>query len=228
MKNYDQMYKSRRMKKRNCLKHGIGLKQTGLADVWESETSFRFFGTLQHTATNCKVLQHTATHCNIMGFEANIWIVPETDNSAQVSSVESITKLSRSIIDDRWSTVILRRWNRTDRRYRPWQTDRSINRWISVDICICVGTISHHLLDHWLLGRWLSRTIIHHCWDHRSIGHWSFLFFCKFVGRYRPSTNFFFDSRYWPSTNFFVWIDLDGDIDLFSDTIIRTDHRYRP
>ena len=33
----------------------------------------------------------------------------------QVSSVESITKLSRLIIDDRRSTVILRRCNRTDR-----------------------------------------------------------------------------------------------------------------
>ena len=38
---------------------------------------------------------------------------------AQVSSVQSITKLSRSIIDDPQSTVILRRCDRTDRRYRP-------------------------------------------------------------------------------------------------------------
>ena len=37
----------------------------------------------------------------------------------QVSSVQTITKLSRSIIDDPRSTVILSRCNRTDRRYRP-------------------------------------------------------------------------------------------------------------
>ena len=28
-----------------------------------------------------------------------------------------------------------------------------------------VGTIPHHLWDHWLLGRWLSKNILHYCWD---------------------------------------------------------------
>jgi len=67
----------------------------------------------------------------------------------QVSSMKSTTKLSRFLIDNRRSTVILRRWIGIDRRYRPYSQvgeslstvdidrDRStgsINWWIGIDI----------------------------------------------------------------------------------------------
>jgi len=140
--------------------------------------------------------------------------------------------------------VFSSRWNRTNHRYRPWQTDRSFNRWNSVDICLCVGTIPHHLWDHWLLCGWLSGTIIHHCWDHRSL-----VLFCFFA-------NLSVDIDRWPiffrrsistvDQCFFVWIDLDGRYQLIFfrvgyyqlnrpliSTVIlpkcnQTDRRYQP
>jgi len=137
--------------------------------------------------------------------------------------------------------VFSSRWNRTNCRYRPRLTDRSINRWISVDICICVVTISHNLWDHSLLGGWLSGTIIHHSWDHRSLG---LVFFSrKFVSPYPPSTDFFSTVDIDRRPIFFVWIDLDGryrpifvyyqsNQPSISTVILlkcnRTDRRYRP
>jgi len=47
--------------------------------------------------------------------------------------------------------------------------DRSINPWISIDIWMCVGTITQTQWDHGLLGGWVSKTIFHHIWDHRSM-----------------------------------------------------------
>ena len=52
---------------------------------------------------------------------------------SQVSSVQPITKLSRSTIDDPRSTVILRRCNRTDRRYRPCSTVGGTEPTVDID-----------------------------------------------------------------------------------------------
>jgi len=53
------------------------------------------------------------------GWETFALTVRRLPKAPQVSSVQPITKLSRLIIDDPRSTVILLRCNRTDRRYRP-------------------------------------------------------------------------------------------------------------
>jgi len=113
--------------------------------------------------------------------------------------MKSTTKFSRIWIHHRRSTVILCRWILIDRRYRPYSLvgeslstvdidrDRStgsINRWISINIQIDVGTISHHSWDHdssvdVYPGPFLitSGTI----WDHKS---WSF--FSWLLGKTRP------------------------------------------
>jgi len=52
---------------------------------------------------------------------------------SQASSVVSITKLSRSFIDDQRWTVILRRWNRTDYRYRPCSHVDEIELTVNID-----------------------------------------------------------------------------------------------
>jgi len=84
------------------------------------------------------------------------------------------------------STVFSSRRIGIDRRYRPWQIDRSINQWIGVDIWIGAGTIVHYQWDHWILGGYVSGTIAHHLWDHvsrsmstncLSICHWGYTFF---------------------------------------------------
>jgi len=67
------------------------------------------------------------------------------------------------------STVFFRECNPIDRRYRLWPIDRSINPWISIDIWMCVGTITQTQWDHGLLGGCVSKTIFHHLWDHRSM-----------------------------------------------------------
>ena len=149
-------------------------------------------------------------------------------SSAQVSSMKSNTKLCRFLIDDRRSTVILRRWIGIDRRYRPyspvsesassWLTvdihrDRStglINRWISVSMWPGFGTISHHAWDHEFLvdvcpGPFLMTygTIM--------IGQWSFF---KQRGRLisiRYESTSTIDSSF---DRFFSEIDGRCDIDL--------------
>jgi len=71
-------------------------------------------------------------------------------NFLRVSSMKSTTILSRFLIDDRRSTVILRRWIGIDRRYRPWPIDL-VDKSELVDRCRYlegVGTISHHTWDH--------------------------------------------------------------------------------
>jgi len=158
-------------------------------------------------------------------------------SSAQVSSMKSTTKLCRFLIDDRRSTVILRRWIGIDRRYRPyspvsesassWLTvdihrDRStglINRWISVSMWPGFGTISHHAWDHEFLvdvcpGPFLMTygTIM--------IGQWSFF---KQRGRLisiRYESTSTIDSSF---DRFFSEIDGRCDIDR-----IFIDRRYRP
>ena len=143
--------------------------------------------------------------------------------------MKSTTKLSRFLIDHRWSTVILRRWIGIDRRYRPYssssvgeplstvdinceQSTGSINRWIGIDIYIAVGTISHHPWDQDFFvdvcpGPFLitDGTI----WDHRSM----VLF---------PLT-----SQKKSSDFFLVWIHIDGRFrPIFGWN--RRSMRYRP
>jgi len=143
---------------------------------------------------------------------------------SQVSSMKSTTKLCRLSIDDRRSTVILRRWNGIDRWYRPCSPvgesastvdidrDRStgsINQWIGVNIWIGVGTISHHTWDHDFLvdgSGSVFGTISHHVVNGP---------FFLLLGKTR-STDFVL-----------VWIHMDGRFQLIF-VWNRRSMRYRP
>jgi len=114
----------------------------------------------------------------------------------QVLSMKSTTKLSQILIHHQQLTVLLCRWILIDRQYQlyspvgkslstvninsDWST-RSINQWITIDIQIDVGTISHHPWDHdsfvdvypglflitsETICTCVSRIISHHFWDH--------------------------------------------------------------
>jgi len=154
--------------------------------------------------------------------------------------MQSTTKLCRFLIDDRRSTVILRRWIGIDRRYRPYSPvsesastvdidcDRStgsINRWKGVDIWIGVGTISHHTWDHDFLvdlcpGPFLT--------IYGTIGQWSF-----FPTSRKNAVDWFvlvwiyIDGRF-PATDFWLKSTVNAISTVFFNRLVGIDRRYRP
>ena len=103
-----------------------------------------------------------------------------------MSPVESIIKLSRSIIDDRGSTVILRRCDRTNRRFRPCSPVGGIEPTVDIDRGKPTGRLIGGLVSIFVnvLGPFLTtRGTIHFLLDDcpgplfttvGTIGHWSF------------------------------------------------------
>jgi len=167
-----------------------------------------------------------------------------TTKWAQVSSVESITKLSPSIIDNRQSTVILRRLNRADCRYRPCSPVGEIEPTIDIDRGKPTGRLIGGIVSIfvYVLGPFLTTCgtidfFVDDCLGPlftivETIDHWSFFVFLQICRSISTVDQFFFDGRYRPSTNVFLyestWM---VDINWFfseSDTINWTDHWYQP
>jgi len=116
--------------------------------------------------------------------------------STQLSLVESITKLFRSIINDRRSTVILRRCNRNDRRHRPCSpvggieptvdidrgkpTGRSISGLVSIFVYVFGPFLTTCRTIDFLVDDCLG-PLNNHCWDHMSLVLFYFLQICRSI-----------------------------------------------
>jgi len=81
---------------------------------------------------NLVMIMSNSTRSQWVG-SPKIGLRPKVEKSHRCHRFESITKLSRSNIDDRRSTIILRRCNQTDRRYRQYSPVGGIEPTVNID-----------------------------------------------------------------------------------------------